>query len=61
MFYYPQREQAIKIQETLKTLYKGVNGEYYDGEDAWNYLTKISGYDLKAILIEIANNKELSK
>ena len=26
MFYYPQREQAIRIQETLKTLYKGVDG-----------------------------------
>ncbi len=61
MFYYPQREQAIKIQETLKTLYKGVEGEYYSGDDAWNYLTKISGYDLKAILIEIANNREVSK
>jgi len=26
MFYYPNRSQAIKIQETLKTLYLGVNG-----------------------------------
>jgi len=60
MFYYPQREQAIKIQETLKTLYKGVKGEYYAGDDAWDYLTKISGYDLKAILTEIADNRELS-
>ena len=61
MFYYPQREQSIKIQETLKTLYKGVKGEYYAGDDAWDYLTKISGYDLKAILTEIADNRELSK
>ena len=60
MFYYLQREQAIKIQETLKTLYKGVKGEYYAGDDAWDYLTKISGYDLKAILTEIADNRELS-
>ncbi len=59
MFYYPQREQAIKIQETLKTLYKGVNGEYYAGDDAWEYLRKISGYDLKEILIEVAHNREL--
>lgn len=56
MFYYPQREQAIKIQETLKTLYKGVDGEYYAGDDAWDYLTKISGYDLKAILTEMVKN-----
>jgi hypothetical protein len=56
MFYYPQREQAIKIQEILKTLYKGVDGEYYAGDDAWDYLIQISGYDLKAILMEIVKN-----
>lgn len=54
MFYAPQREQAIKIQETLKTLYDGVGGEYYSADDAWNYLKKVSGYDLKSILEEIA-------
>lgn len=58
MFYYPQREQAIKIQETLKTLYDGVNGEYYAGDDAWEYLYQTSGYDLKEILIEIADQRE---
>lgn len=29
MFYYPNRAQAIRIQETLKTVYGGVGGEYY--------------------------------
>ncbi|WP_096792365.1 ApaLI family restriction endonuclease [Pseudoalteromonas sp. 1_2015MBL_MicDiv] len=58
MFYYPLREQAIKIQEALKTIYKGVEGEYYAGDDAWDYLKTVSGYDLKAILMEIADNKE---
>jgi len=58
MFYYPQREQAIKIQETLKTLYDGVNGEYYAGDDAWEYLHQISGYDLKEILIGIADRRD---
>lgn len=58
MFYYPQREQAIKIQETLKTLYAGVEGEYYAGDDAWDYLKKVSGYDLKAILTEIACRRD---
>lgn len=57
MFYYPQREQAIRIQETLKTLYAGVEGEYYGGEEAWTYLKDYSGVDLKAILTEIANEK----
>lgn len=58
MFYYPLREQAIKIQNTLKTLYAGVGGEYYAGDEAWGYLKKVSGYDLKAILTEIADAKE---
>ncbi len=57
MFYYPQRAQAIKIQETLKTLYSAVNGEYYVGDEAWNYVYKYTGIDLKKILIEIANER----
>lgn len=57
MFYYPQREQAIRIQETLKTLYKGVEGEYYGGDEAWEYLKAYSGVDLKLILIQIANER----
>lgn len=57
MFYYPLREQAIKIQETLKTLYAGVNGEYYGGDEAWNFLQKYTGVDLKSILTEIANER----
>ena len=57
MFYYPQRDQAIRIQETLKTLYAGIEGEYYGGDEAWNFLKAYSGVDLKAILTEIANER----
>jgi len=57
MFYYPQREQAIRIQETLKTLYAGVGGEYYGGDEAWAFLHRYSGVDLKEILTEIANER----
>lgn len=57
MFYYPQREQAIKIQQTLKTLYAGVDGEYYGGDEAWAYLQKYSKVDLKSILTGIANER----
>lgn len=57
MFYYPQREQTIKIQETLKTLYAGVGGEYYSGDEAWEYLKAYSGVDLKVILTQIANER----
>jgi ApaLI-like restriction endonuclease len=57
MFYYPQREQAIKVQETLKTLYAGVDGEYYGGDDAWDFLKSYSGVNLREILTEIANKR----
>jgi len=57
MFFYPQREQAIRIQQTLKTLYAGVNGEYYGGEEAWNYVEQYTGVNLRNILIEIANER----
>lgn len=57
MFYYPQRDQAIRIQETLKTLYAGVEGEYYGGDEAWDFLNTYCGVDLKAILTEIANER----
>jgi outer membrane protease len=57
MFYYPQREQAIRIQQTLKTLYAGVEGEYYVGDEAWEYLKAYSGVNLKTILTEIANER----
>ena len=54
MFYYPNREQAIQIQRTLETLYRGIGGEYYFGDDAWSYLLRITGVDLKQILVDIA-------
>lgn len=54
MFYYPNRAQAIKIQQTLETLYKGVSGQYYFGGAAWNYLEKRTGVDLLAILKTLA-------
>ncbi len=57
MFYYPQREQAIRIQETLKTLYAGIGGEYYGGDEAWSYLQAYTGVDLQAILTQIATER----
>lgn len=47
MFFEPNREQAIKIQAKFKKLYEDIGGEYYSGEDAWNYLKKKTGIDLK--------------
>jgi hypothetical protein len=54
MFYYPNRDQAIRIQETIKTVYRGIGGECYMDDDAWDYLENRTGIDLKAILIRIA-------
>ena len=57
MFYYPNRVQAIKIQETLETVYKGVDGEYYFGDSAWNFIKKETGVNLLNILENIARQK----
>lgn len=54
MFYYPNREQAKRIQRTLETLYKGAGGEYHYGDDAWNYVQNYTGVELKRILESIA-------
>ena len=54
MFYYPNREQAIRIQQTLETLYHGVGGEYHCGEQAWEFIRAETGVDLKQILEELA-------
>ena len=61
MFYYPNRTQAIRIQETLKTIYAGVNGEYYFGKGAWEIIKKKTGVDLLSILEKIADQKTKSK
>ena len=58
MFYYPNRDQAKKIQTTLETLYKGMDGEYYYADTAWDYVKEKTEIDLKEILEEIANERE---
>jgi ATP-dependent 26S proteasome regulatory subunit len=54
MFYYPNREQAMKIQSELETLYKDIGGQYYYGDSAWEYVKERTGIDLKNILEKIA-------
>ena len=54
MFYYPNRTQAIRIQQTLETLYDGVGGEYHFGDAAWKYVKTRTGVDLHGILKRIA-------
>lgn len=57
MFYYPQRENAIRIQATLETLYKGVSGEYHTRDAAWDFLKTYTGIDLQSILTDIATER----
>lgn len=54
MFYYPNREQATRIQKTLETLYKGANGKYYFTDAAWKYVKDRTGIHLKGILEGLA-------
>lgn len=58
MFYYPQRTQAIRIQETLETLYQGIDGKYFYGDSAWQYIHELTGIDLLEILEKIALSRE---
>ena len=57
MFYYPNREQAKRIQKTLETLYAGMDGEYHYGDDAWAYVHQYTKVDLKEILRSIAKER----
>ncbi len=57
MFYYPNRQQAMRIQQTLETLYQGIGGHYHYGDDAWAYVFDRTGIDLKSILEQIANER----
>lgn len=57
MFYYPNRSQAIRIQETLKTLYEGMGGKYHCGDSAWDYVKGKTGIDLKKILEQLADEQ----
>ena len=54
MFYYPNREQAVRIQKALESLYKSVNGEYHYANAAWAYVKQRTGVDLLGILKELA-------
>ena len=54
MFYEPNRGQAIKIQQKLKSIYESVSGEYYSGLNAWEYIYEKTDIDLNSMLKEIS-------
>ncbi len=54
MFFYPNRTQAIRVQQTVETLYRGVRGRYYYGDTAWSCLYDYTDIDLLSILKDLA-------
>lgn len=58
MFYYPNRDAAIRIQQTLETLYKGKGGHYYFGDSAWEYVKERTEIDFKGILEKLADERD---
>jgi len=61
MFYYPNRDQAIRIQRALESLYREAGGEYHAGDKAWKYVREMTGVDLLSILDEIAKENTCSR
>ena len=44
----------MRIQQTLESLYKSVQGEYHYGDVAWAYVRQRTDFDLLGILRELA-------
>lgn len=61
MYYYPNRDQAKKIQSAIETLYAGVGGHYFYGDKAWEYVKTRTGIDLYGILENIAEENTNEK
>lgn len=55
MYYYPNREQAIRIQSALEDLYIANGGLYYYGQQAWEHVHEKTGVNLYDILQTLAN------
>ena len=53
----PYRDQAIRIQQALETLYKGAGGHYHYADAAWAYIKAQTGTDLKRIIEELAEER----
>jgi hypothetical protein len=60
MFYYPNREQAIRVQRALESLYKSVEGEYHYANAAWTYVKERTDADLLVILTDLAAERTAS-
>ncbi|HRF95198.1 MAG TPA: ApaLI family restriction endonuclease, partial [Aggregatilineales bacterium] len=59
MYYYPNRTQAIRIQEALADLYRANGGIYHYGDSAWACIRDTTEIDLLAILQKLVHEKPL--
>lgn len=57
MFFYPNRQSAIRVQDRLREFYEENGGHFYSEESAWDFIHEYTGVDLKAMLIEIAEEQ----
>ncbi|MFI8567700.1 ApaLI family restriction endonuclease [Rhodococcus sp. NPDC078407] len=57
MFYAPNRAQAIKIQQKIKTIYTEMGGECHFAADSWAFIEQYTGIDLLEILEMIGSEK----
>lgn len=60
MFYYPNRGQAIRIQQTIESIYHGLHGKYYHSDAARDYVKSKTTIDLKGILEMLAKERGIS-
>lgn len=58
MFYYPNRVQAMRIQEAIQAIYRDLRGSYYHSDDAWAYIQAKTTVNLKGILQSLAKERE---
>ena len=61
MFYYPNRDQAMRIQRAIEALYLSLQGEYYHGDSAWTYVRRRTRINLRGLLEELADERMESR
>ena len=53
MFFSPMRDQSIKIQRKLHSIYENEGGKFYEAQDAWKFLEEYTEVDLYSIIKSI--------
>lgn len=58
MFFEPNRDNAIRNQAKLKKLYEEMGGEYYSGQEAWDFIKNDTGIDLRKLLEDAGRDRD---